>query len=222
MYVTSRFREAKVEASRTDARQKVERWAIAVVRDPFLLRKFTADVDFTLTSQQKEQKVEDRRRSSDVVTCVKCRDLYIESENNMGACNFHDGFVYNNLSLPLHQCKPSEAIKLLNLEEYMAFQNPSQKEEIEKTKTRFKYICCFATVQVDGGFQGCKKGKYGFDDAEHISHDEQTLDNKMIDKWETACMENSEYNKRWEDLFETRNPSQVTQSVGETVPGHKT
>jgi hypothetical protein len=29
----------------------------------------------------------------------------------------------------------------------------------------------------------------------------------MIDKWETACMENSEYNKRWEDLFETRNPT---------------
>jgi hypothetical protein len=90
IYMTSRFCEAKIEASRSNNRQTIERWAIAVVRDPFLLRKFTANVDFTLTSEQEE---EDRRRLSNVLTCVKCRVLYIESENKIGACNYHDGFV---------------------------------------------------------------------------------------------------------------------------------
>ena len=121
LYVTSRFREAKVE-----------RWAIAVARDPFLLRKFIADADFTLTSKQKEQEKDDHRRATEVLTCVKCRDYYIESENKMGACSFHDGFVYDNSSLELKQYRPSEAIEILTLEEYFAFQGESKKEEIEK------------------------------------------------------------------------------------------
>ena len=51
-YVTSRFREAKIELTREKETMSIERWAIAVVRDPFLLKKFTADVDFMLTDRQ--------------------------------------------------------------------------------------------------------------------------------------------------------------------------
>jgi hypothetical protein len=204
-YITSRFREAKIEASRSNNRQTIERWAIAVVRDPFLLRKFTADVDFTLTSEQKEQEKEDRRRSSDVLTCVKCRDLYIESENKIGACHYHDGFVYDNSSLQLDKYEPSRAIDQLNREEFLAFQNSSIKEEMEKKKSRLKYICCYATVQVGGGFNGCKKGKHGFGDVKQTNHRGRTLNKETIAEWETACMENLDYNQRWEDLFDTRN-----------------
>ena len=70
-----------------------------------------------------------------------------------------------------------------------------------------KYICCFATVQVGSGFQGCKKGKHGFRNSKYRSHQGQRLDNAMIVEWENSCMENSEHNGRHEGLFKKRDPS---------------
>ncbi|CAM4807959.1 unnamed protein product [Rotaria magnacalcarata] len=204
IYVTSRFREAAIEASCTDKRQKNERWAIAVVRDPFLLKKFTTDVDFTFTNEQIEQDEEEHRRSTITLVCVKCRDLYVESDNKMGSCNYHDGFVYDNLARDLKKYKPSRAIEELNREEFISYTNPKKKEEIEKGKTRFKYICCYATVQVGAGFNGCKKGKHGFGNSRKKNFEGQILDKQMIDKWETACDENPEYNQQYADLFDSR------------------
>lgn len=204
IYVTSRFREATIEGSRTDKKQKSERWAIAVVRDPFLLKKFTADVNFTPTNEQIEHEEEEHRRSTTILVCVKCRDLYVESDNKMGSCNYHDGFAYDNLALDLKKYKPSKAIEELNREEFIAYRDSSKKEEIEKRKARFKYICCFATVQVGTGFNGCKKGKHSFGDSKKKEFEGQILDKQSIEKWETACYENPKYNQQWADLFETR------------------
>lgn len=53
-------------------------------------------------------------------------------------------------------------------------------------KTRLKYICCDATVQVGGSINGCKKQKRAAG---------QVLDKRMIDMWATACFENPEYNE---------------------------
>jgi hypothetical protein len=163
------------------------------------LRKFTTDVDFTLTSKQKQQEEQDRQRSSEVLSCVKCRNHYIESENKMGACNYHDGFVFDNLSSELTNYKPSEAIDLLIREEFLAFQNSLIKEEIEKKKSRFKYICCYATVQVGAGSNGCKKGKHVSPDTTHINVDSRSL-NEQIKKWETKCMEDFNYEEKWYNL----------------------
>ncbi|CAF5219860.1 unnamed protein product, partial [Rotaria magnacalcarata] len=100
--------------------------------------------------------------------------------------------------------KPSRAIEELNREEFISYTNPKKKEEIEKGKTRFKYICCYATVQVGAGFNGCKKGKHGFGNSKKKNFEGQILDKQMIDKWETACDENPEYNQQYADLFDSR------------------
>lgn len=204
IYVTSRFREAKIEASRSDQKLTIERWAIAVIRDPFLLKKFTDDVDFTLTDEQINKEKEEQRRATDILLCVKCKDHYIETENKMGVCNYHDGFVYDNLALDLTKHKTSEVIEIINREEYISFNEPKRKDEMDRQKGRFKYICCHGIVQVGGGFSGCKKDKHGFGKMKKINQRVDSMEKDMISMWETACYENTEYNRRWAELIKTR------------------
>ena len=55
-YVRARFREAVVEHQQqqqqgesSGQQQTVEKWAVAVIREPFLLRQFSSDVQFART-----------------------------------------------------------------------------------------------------------------------------------------------------------------------------
>ena len=47
-YVRARFREAVIDTTKlANNAKRVEKWAIAVTRDPFLLHQFCNDVGFT-------------------------------------------------------------------------------------------------------------------------------------------------------------------------------
>jgi hypothetical protein len=84
-YVRARFREAVIETTTsTNDAQHVEKWAIAVSREQFLLRQFCSDVGFTRTKQEEDELEDERRKNEDFIQCVKCRDFYIENENKMG------------------------------------------------------------------------------------------------------------------------------------------
>jgi hypothetical protein len=93
--------------------------------------KFTLDVGFTLTTEQQEQEDEEHRKSTDIIISAKCRDLYIENENKMRTCNYHDGFVYDNSAFDLKKDKQSEAMEGLNREGFIALKDPEQKDDIE-------------------------------------------------------------------------------------------
>jgi hypothetical protein len=210
IYVTSRFREAKIEAKRSDQKMSIERWAIAVVRDDFLLKKFTTDVDFMLTDQQKSDDENHRKRSKDLLFCVKCRDHFVETENKMGACTYHDGFLYDNLSLDLKMYKPSQATEILYAEESIAVKDQTKKDEMERGKTRFKYICCHATFQVGAGMNGCRKGEHGREKDED-GWEKVKIDARLykaikigITKWEKDCFEDIGYNLKLIDLLQSR------------------
>jgi hypothetical protein len=86
-YVRARFREAVVEQQQeasNEQQQTVEKWAVAVIREPFLLRQFSNDVQFARTRQEEDELELERRKAEDLLKCVKCKDLYIENENKMG------------------------------------------------------------------------------------------------------------------------------------------
>jgi hypothetical protein len=86
-YVRARFREAVVEQQQGESdpqQQTVEKWAIAVIREPFLLRQFSSDVQFARTRHEEEELELERRKAEDLLKCVKCKDYYIENENKMG------------------------------------------------------------------------------------------------------------------------------------------
>jgi hypothetical protein len=90
-YVRARFREAVVEQQdkKSNAQeQTIEKWAVAVIREPFLLRQFNNDVQFARTRNEEEELKLERRNAEDLLKCVKCKDFYIENENKMGMTNF--------------------------------------------------------------------------------------------------------------------------------------
>jgi hypothetical protein len=83
-YVLSRFRDRAMEQVQQKDTDNVERWSVVVIRDPFLLRQFCKDVQFTRTRQEEEELELDRHKAEDLLKCVKCKDFYIENENRIG------------------------------------------------------------------------------------------------------------------------------------------
>jgi hypothetical protein len=121
-------------------------------------------LDFPRTDKEEDEYIKEQRRDKDLIKCVKRRDYFIQNENKMGNCTYHDGFVYDNSSLELTKYTPTDASDSLNRDEFQLINNPENKDDIERRKGRFKYICCDTTVQGSQGSSsgGCKKGKHGF------------------------------------------------------------
>jgi hypothetical protein len=83
-YVRARFRDCAIEEETQEDTDRIERWAVAIIREPFLLRQFCADVQFARTRQEQDQVELDEYKSKDLLKCVKCKDFYIENDNKMG------------------------------------------------------------------------------------------------------------------------------------------
>ncbi|CAF4161047.1 unnamed protein product [Rotaria sp. Silwood2] len=206
-YVLARFRDRAMEDIQEDDTDNVERWAIAVIREPFLLRQFSEDAQFPRTYQEQEELQLERRMAEELIKCVKCKDFYTENENRMGSCVHHDGFVYDNAAADLTIYAPSDAAKILNKLEHKALNDTSERNGFERQKIKFKWICCdetFTTVYKGG----CKKGKHGFflNDNESLG---RQVDNKRvnrrkqatIEQWEDFCCANEEYDAKWQSLL---------------------
>ncbi|CAK9188681.1 unnamed protein product [Sphagnum troendelagicum] len=175
-----------------------EKWSVMVIRDPFLLRQFCDDVRFTRSRSQIEEEEAEMRRANQRIKCVQCDDFYIEQENKMGVCAHHDGFVYDNHSSNVEHWTQRAAIEQLLKEEADAVRQPhnalltsEQKEQLERQKQRFKFICCNRTVQAAGLTNGCKRGQH-------------CQPNVTLDQWERACDQNNEYQQKLCDLLRRR------------------
>jgi hypothetical protein len=83
-YVLARFRDRVMEDVQKDRTDNVERWAVAVIREPFLLRQFCGDAQYPRTRQEEEEEELERRKAKELLKCVKCKDFYIENENKIG------------------------------------------------------------------------------------------------------------------------------------------
>lgn len=84
--------------------------------------------------------------------------------------------------------------------------NHQQREEFEREKTKFKWICCDSTYTLGSGANGCKKGKHnrGEQTGEEQRQDRRHLDRNMIKQWEEECRRNQEYNEKWLMLLQNR------------------
>jgi hypothetical protein len=131
---------------------------------------------------------------------------------NSGNCVHHDGFIYDNSAADLPISTPSEVVMLLNEIECEIVNNPERRDELERQKNKFKWICCDATF-ASGSAGGCKKGKHGF--SAHGNDDEDLkerytngradrLEKETIQKWEKTCRYNEEYNEKWLTLLNHR------------------
>jgi hypothetical protein len=84
--------------------------------------------------------------------------------------------------------------------------NPERREDYERQKNKFKWICCDTTVITGSSAGGCKKGKHacGEQTGEGQRRDGRRLDQVMIKRWEDECRRNQEYNEKWLLLLENR------------------
>ncbi|CAF3872439.1 unnamed protein product [Rotaria sp. Silwood1] len=208
-YVLARFRDFVIEDSQQQT-DNIERWSVAIIREPFLLRQFCADVQFARTRQEEEEIELERRKAEDLLICVKCKDFYIENENRMGSCTHHNGFPYDVAASDLRIYTSSEMTKLLNRIESDAINNPDERDRLERQKTKFKWICCDA-VFTSATTGGCKKGKHGFSFQTNsefyrpfVNYSVAQLDQVTIQQWEEACRANEEYNEKWLSLLHER------------------
>ncbi|CAF0945876.1 unnamed protein product [Adineta ricciae] len=205
-YVLARFRDRVMEDNQGEKGDSIQRWAVAIIREPYLLRQFVADVQFPRSQREEEELETERRLAEKLLKCVKCQDFYIERENRMGSCNFHDGFLYDISTDELRRCTPSEALKELNVLECDAFQKRDSSDTYERQKNKFKWICCNETFSgVCKG--GCKRGKHGFFWNEYQPSVHGVSTKKInppqqvtIEQWENACVTNEEYEEKWQEL----------------------
>ena len=84
--------------------------------------------------------------------------------------------------------------------------HPGRREEFEREKNKFKWICCDATVTTGSSAGGCKKGKHssGEQVGEGQRRDGRRLDQATVKRWEDECRRNEEYNEKWLLLLENR------------------
>ena len=124
----------------------------------------------------------------------------------VGNCVHHDGFIYDNSAPDLAIHTQSEVTYELTKLECDAINYPERREEFERQRNKFKWICCDTTVTTGSSGGGCKKGKHGFGEPfEHGQHgDGHRLHQTLIHQWEEECRRNQEYNERWLLLLENR------------------
>ncbi|CAF1636900.1 unnamed protein product [Adineta ricciae] len=157
-------------------RNTEEKWSVVIISDAFLLRPFSDDVKFTRPRNEIDE----------------------EQDNRMGACAHHNGFIYDVFSVDLAICIRKRVIENL-LDEESRFngrlnRNPptqEEKENFERQKHRFRYICCDQIFQIGGAISGRKRGK----------HSEP---NVTGEHWETTCDRNQEYPQKRLALLKKR------------------
>ena len=96
---------------------------------------------------------------------------------------------------------PSDVALELNKLECDAITDPERRDELERQKNKYKWICCDSTVTVGSGAGGCKKGKHGYGEQ---AGDGRRLDQATIRRWEAECQRNQEYIEKWLLLLENR------------------
>jgi hypothetical protein len=148
-YLRSQFCQTIIDPSQSDQTTTKERWSVAIVRNSFVLEKFAAIIEFQLTEDQNRENEEYESHSSEILFCVKCHDHFSEAKNEIGACNYYDGFLDDSLPVNSQKLTPSQATTMLKEEELFALTNDENQEKIDQQKNRLKYICCHATFQID-------------------------------------------------------------------------
>lgn len=119
-----------------------------------------------------------------------------------GNCVHHDGFIYDVASPDLARYLPSRVVEVLTRIDFDLINNPERREELEREKNRFRWICCDLTVATGSSGGGCKKGKhYCGEQTGPNQRAGEYLNFEMIRRWEEYCWRNPEYNEKLRVLF---------------------
>jgi hypothetical protein len=147
-----------------------EFWVVVISKHPFLTRAFKKALEWPLTPEEQKQRRQEEVDKNLPRKCHNCKETYVEADNRMAACVFHDGFIFN-AGLSPAQWRPIEQkdIDLLLLK-------PGFDAKV------LTYICCLKKY----GDGGCKKAKHNApvdeDDVEEYINKLENLRAKLGSK----------------------------------------
>jgi hypothetical protein len=114
------------------------------------------------------------------------RFALLTSADILGNCIHHDGFIFDNSApeLTIHG-QSDMALELSRLESDM-ITDPTRRDELERQKTKFRWMYCDATVLAGSGTVGCQKGKHRCDEKAREGQQQQRsyLNEDKIRRWE--------------------------------------
>lgn len=131
-----------------------------------------------------------------------------------GHCVHHNGFIYDVATPDLVRYLPSKVFEMLTKIDYDLINDPDQREELERRKNRFRWICCDGTVTTGGGAGGCKKGKHSC--GEQTGPNQRAgkyLNSELIKQWEEQCYRNPEYNEKWHVLVKSQAETMASRPI---------
>ena len=67
-YVLSRFRDRVMEDNQRKKADQIQRWAVATIREPYLLRRFVDEVQFPLSHREEAELKMERRLAEELLT----------------------------------------------------------------------------------------------------------------------------------------------------------
>jgi hypothetical protein len=152
----------KARCMHHDNNRREELWVVTVATHQFLSKTFKENVLFTPTDEEtQEALIEEEKatkprmyvilvihfwpkyfRSLTLFRCFKCDEYYLEAENKLNSCTYHDGFLFDSGA-------DERTWK------------PLQRHEVERyvDKSKFLWSCCTRPMH-EGG---CKKNNHGID-----------------------------------------------------------
>ena len=226
-YICARFQEAFIEQQQHDHEERLtkERWSIAIIKHPFLLKHFPSDVKFTRTKVELEEIEIERQKGETSIKCVKCKDYYIENENKMGkkirsiisrsvlffsskgSCLHHDGFIYDSSAPDLTILTEQQFQDILNELQANIRKYPLARDQFEQKKTQYQWICCETTATIGSGMNGCKNREHGI---EKKNKNPQYLDETVVEHWEKQRQNNLEYLAKRSKMLEKQSSAEKT------------
>ncbi len=128
-----------------------EIWVALISRRSFISRLVKTGILWPKSDKQIEQEEKEEERNKTRL-CVRCEENYTEAKNELTACNYHPGFLFESSAQP-YLWMPTPKADALRA---MARAKSDKQEE-----PTFIYICCSRRLQE----AGCRKHKH-IDDEE--------------------------------------------------------
>lgn len=125
--------------------EKKEVWIALACKHSYLLQIAKENLNWRKSPKQIEDEIQKNEDNTKAKTCKRCDQKYLEVENKLGSCSYHDGFLFQS-------SKASQFWEPLEDE----VQVNALKADPKVNEFGLKYICCMDNFTV----QGCKKDKH--------------------------------------------------------------
>ena len=131
------------------------KWCFIISGSSFLIEQFKNKTKFPLSSDEQAKETKEYEESSKIRKCLNCDLLYLECDNRLDSCGFHE----DKLVFKTERRYPITKTDLINLAD------SKTPEEMNSLFKNYYFSCCFKPY-MESKDMGCKR-KYHSDTHKH-------------------------------------------------------